>query len=247
MRFLQKSKLARDSNLKALTNGQKVLSFNFRSRIFKDSSLFITKPLENFPKIFNLTENKKGFFPHLFNKPENFQYVGLYPDKKYYKPEFFSNDKKNSFDSWYESVKNNVFNFNKEIKAYCWSDVCLLAEGCEKFSALNKEASKLNASDEGLDPFETNLTISSFCNKVYRRNFMPKDSIAWIPANGYNFKEKTSIKAARWLQYVSEKENFYIQHAKNGGEKKVGKYKVDGFCVEKKKYSNFKVVSFMVV
>ena len=70
MRYLQKSKLAKDSNLKALTNGQKVLSFNFRSRFFKDSSLFITKPLENFAKIFNLTENKKGFFPHLLNKPE---------------------------------------------------------------------------------------------------------------------------------------------------------------------------------
>ena len=30
---------------------------------------------------------------------------------------------------------------------------------------------KLNENDQGLDPFETNLTISSFCNTIYRRNF----------------------------------------------------------------------------
>lgn len=68
---------------------------------------------------------------------------------------------------------------------------------------------------------------------------MPEDSIPWIPANGYNLNEKTSKKADQWLKYISEKESTYIQHSKNGGEKKIENYKVDGFCEENKKIYEF--------
>ena len=68
---------------------------------------------------------------------------------------------------------------------------------------------------------------------------MPKDSIPWIPANGYNPQEKTSKKADQWLKYLAEKNNIIIQHAKNGGEKKIGKYKVDGFCESTKQIFEF--------
>ena len=95
MRYLQKCRLAREGNINAVVNGSKVMSFSFRSRVFKDSSLFITKPLEAFPKIFDIKELVKSFFPHKFNRPENFSYVGKYPDKEFYSPEFFSQEKKN--------------------------------------------------------------------------------------------------------------------------------------------------------
>jgi hypothetical protein len=244
MRYLQKCRLAREGNINAVVNGSKVMSFSFRNRFFKDSSLFITKPLEAFPKIFDIKELVKGFFPHKFNRPQNFNYVGKYPDKKYYSPEFFSQEKKKLFESWYEGVKDKEFDFQKELRDYCWSDVVLLAEGCQKFSELNKEASKLNENDQGLDPFETNLTISSFCNTIYRRNFMPNNSIAWIPANGYDPKQKTSFKAMNWLKYISEKENIFIQHARNMGEKRIGKYLVDGYCEERKKIFEFQGCAF---
>jgi hypothetical protein len=68
---------------------------------------------------------------------------------------------------------------------------------------------------------------------------MPKSSIPWIPANGYNPNEKTSIKADKWLKFISESEGVYIQHLKNGGEKKIENYKVDCFCEEKKKIYEF--------
>jgi hypothetical protein len=62
MRYLQKNKMAKESNLTAVTDGQKILTFKFRSRIFKDSSLFIARPLESFTKTFGLGEIKKGYF-----------------------------------------------------------------------------------------------------------------------------------------------------------------------------------------
>ena len=229
--------MAKETNLSAVTDGKKILTFKFRSRVFKDSSLFIARPLESFTKTFGLGELKKGYFCHSFNRPENFNYIGPYPNAGVYKPEFFSKKKKEEFEKWHENVKNTEFDFQKEIREYCWSDVSLLAEGCIKFSEINKEASKIEGQekDEGIDPLESNLTISSFCNKLYRKKFMKKNSIAWVPSNGHDHKQQTSFEAINWLKYVSEKENIHIQHARNGGEKRIGKYLVDGFAEKAKK------------
>jgi len=41
-----------------------------------------------------------------------------------------------------------------------------------------------------------------------------------------------SKKSIRWLEYVEKKENIHIQHALNGGEYRIGRYKVDGYCKE---------------
>jgi hypothetical protein len=68
---------------------------------------------------------------------------------------------------------------------------------------------------------------------------MPKDSIPWIPAIGYSHKEKTSQKADQWLKYISQSEGIFIRHSKNYGEKKLGPYKVDGYCKEKKRIYEF--------
>ena len=63
-----------------LTVGAKVLSFKSGPLKFIDSLCFLPMPLASFPSTFNLTELKKGFFPHLFNTPDNQQYVGRIPD-----------------------------------------------------------------------------------------------------------------------------------------------------------------------
>ena len=38
--------------------------------------------------------------------------------------------------------------------------------------------------------------------------------------------------AIKWLSYEMESEDIYIQHVRNGGEKRVGKYLLDGYCEE---------------
>ena len=95
--------------------------------------------LSEFATSFELSELKKGFFPHSFNNPENQSYIGSYPDQKYYEPEFFSLKKKNEFENWYEQVKDTEFNFKKEFEEYCWSDVQLLTQGCLKFRQINMQ------------------------------------------------------------------------------------------------------------
>ena len=70
-----------------LTVGAKVLSFKSGPLKFIDSLCFLPMPLASFPSTFNLTELKKGVFPHLFNTPDHQQYVGRIPDLEFYDPD----------------------------------------------------------------------------------------------------------------------------------------------------------------
>ena len=108
-----------------LTTGAKVLSFNSRPLKFIDSLCFLPMPLAPFPSKFNLTELKKGFFLHLFNTPDNQQYVGRIPDLEFYDPDGMMTKKKEELLSWHsDQVRRNVsFNFRLEMIDYCKSDV----------------------------------------------------------------------------------------------------------------------------
>jgi hypothetical protein len=120
-------------------------------------------------------------------------------------------EKKKEFEEWYKYVKNREnekpFNFKEDFESYCESDILLLKEGCLRFSKLCRENSKLNEEDPGFDPLVNCITLASACNTLYRRNYMPADTIATLPASGYNPKQNQSRACALWLKYVSEKRN----------------------------------------
>ena len=75
-------------------------------------------------------------------------------------------------------------------------------------------------------------TIASYCHKVYRTNFMKQDSIA-VFQHDRQLKMKQSNMAVKWLSYEMERNDIHIQHVRNGGEKWVGKYSLDGYCEER--------------
>jgi hypothetical protein len=59
---------------------------------------------------------------------------------------------------------------------------------------------------------------------------MPTESIALIPAFGYQKVQATSHKALLWMKHLSITNNIYIEHSRNGKEKVIGNYKLDGWC-----------------
>jgi hypothetical protein len=73
-----------------LVTGSKVLVIKFGEITIKDSFNFIPMALSKLPKTFDLKELKKGYFSHLFNTPENQDYVGRVPSKEFYNHEFIS-------------------------------------------------------------------------------------------------------------------------------------------------------------
>ena len=197
--------------------------FNIR---FIDSLNFIPMSLVKFPKTFGQPELCKGYFPHLFNKDENQNYVGPIPCQNDYGVNFMKPTEREAFMTWHqEQVENNyVFDFRKEIIKYCRSDVDILAKCCLLYR-------KMFQKETGIDPFDKALTIASYCHQVYRTNFLEKDTIA-IFSHARQLKTKQSPEAIKWLSYISEKEDIHIQHVRNGGEKRVGNYSLDGYCEE---------------
>ena len=141
------------------------------------------------------------------------------------------------FDLWYEEHKDDMFDFQKELKSYCWMDVQILKQGCLSFRKLMMQVSchKMSACNitimksfqkQSFDPFAYATTIASTCMHAYRLNFMASKMLAIVPHGGYRRSEKQSIMAIKWLKWVSETEELDIQHARNGQEGKIGPYKV---------------------
>ena len=82
--------------------------------IFLDSSCYIQEKLRTFTETFDV-KTVKGYFPHKFNVNENWDYVGVIPNKKY----FLQEDVETSdFIAWYERqrCKGAVWDFQKKIK-----------------------------------------------------------------------------------------------------------------------------------
>ena len=193
---------------------------------FIDSLNFIPMSLAKFPKTFAQPELCKGYFPHFFNKDENQDYVGPIPCQNDYGADFKKPGEREAFMTWHqEQVDNNyVFDFRHEILKYCRSDVDILAKCCLLYREMFK-------SKTGIDPFDKATTIASYCMQVYRTRFLEKDTIALL-SQVRQLKAKQSHEALQWLSYTAEKEDIHIQHVRNGGEKRVGNYSLDGYCEE---------------
>ena len=152
--------------------------------------------------------------------------MGPIPCQDDYGVNFMKPAEREAFIAWHqEQVENNyVFDFRKEIIKYCRSDVDILAKCCLLYREMFRE-------ETNIDPFDKALTIASYCHQVYRTNFLEKDTIA-IFSHARQLKANQSNTAVKWLSYISEKEGILIQHVRNGGEKRVGNYSLDGYCEE---------------
>ena len=210
-------------------------SHQFKIKIkFIDSLNFIPMALAKFPKTFAQDEMCKGYFPHFFNKDENQDYVGPIPCQDDYGVNYMKPEAREKFMAWHqEQVDNNyVFDFRHEILKYCRSDVDILAQCCKLYREMLKEVTSMDGDAEtGIDPFDTATTIAGYCMQVYRTKFLQKDTIALLPQH-QQLKRKQSHESLQWLSYTAEKEEIRIQHDRNGGEKRVGNYYLDGYCEE---------------
>ena len=208
--FVQEWLVAHNVKPNVILNGQKIIllevkkDYNIR---FIDSISFTMQPLRDFPKTFGLVELAKGYFPHKYNTDENQNYVGKYPDKKYYGYECMTKNDREKFNKWYETTKDQVFNFKDEMFKYCKSDVDILRRGCLKLRELFLQISNI-------DPFQY-VTIASVCHAIYRNEFLPENTIGIVNETP---TDKYSIKSIKWLKYISLNNNIDIRHACNGGE-----------------------------
>ncbi|KAK5638387.1 hypothetical protein RI129_012682 [Pyrocoelia pectoralis] len=94
--------------------------------------------LSKLPKVFGLTEIRKGYFPHLFNTTDHQNYIGPIPPLETFEPDNLKCNDREALLAWYEGkvAENYIFDFKKEFVEYCVSDVDILAQACLKFRQL---------------------------------------------------------------------------------------------------------------
>lgn len=211
---------------KLILNGAKIMSMDLEEAEikFRDSLNFLPMPLKTLPKTFGLSELKKGYFPHFFNRQENQSYVGPLPPIENYDPDGMSSKERQEFLRWYEEMKHNdfTFDFQKEIVEYCRSDVDILRRCCLEFKQLMEETCNL-------DPFKYCITIASACNYVFRQEFLEEETIGLVPSQGYQPARKHSVLALQWLSWIHHQTGNRILHALNGGEHWIDGNYVDGY------------------
>ncbi|XP_050497599.1 uncharacterized protein LOC114327782 isoform X1 [Diabrotica virgifera virgifera] len=223
-----------------IMRGTKLVSMACGNVRFLDSLNYCSMALSALPKAFGLTELKKGYFPHLFNREENQSYVGPMPDLKFYDPDNLKADARDKLMAWHaERVDEQyVYDFQKEIVEYFISDVEILTQACLTFRKQLMDTSNVC-------PFFEATTVASTCNKVFRRNFLQPDTIGLIPKGGYRFKDNHSKIALQWLLWEEKQRCIEIQHAARGPEALIGNCRVDGLT--KTPSLIFKVVIITVV
>jgi G:T-mismatch repair DNA endonuclease (very short patch repair protein) len=183
-------------DVKCIYSGSKIISmtlptFNIRCI---DSMSFFPMALKLIPKIFGLA-CEKGDFPHLFNIRANQNYIGNFPDIKYYDIDSKSPKERNELIKWHASQKGKIFNFNQEIIKYCINDVKILREACTHFRdmVLHLTADSFELSKTGyevpinaVDPF-TSTTLSALCLSVFRSKYLPEKYTTSPLATDLNF------------------------------------------------------------
>jgi hypothetical protein len=150
-------------DVKCIYSGSKIICMSLPEINIRliDSMNFLPMALKKLPKIFGL-EDAKGDFPHLFNVEENQNYVGPFPDIKYFDIDSKSTAERADFIKWHETQKDKIFNFQEEILKYCITDVDILREACSRFRAMvlkltaDKAVSTTPNDETKEDPVTTN-------------------------------------------------------------------------------------------
>ena len=204
-------------------NGMKIMYMEACSIRFIDSLNFVHDRLSAFPKTFGMTELKKGYFPHYFNTRRNQNYMGPIPAKRCFGVDQMRLSVRKDLLKWHAArvEESYVFDFKKELREYCRSDVDILRRSMLKF---REDFIEL----ENIDPLQY-VTIASVCITIYRSNYMPEEKIGVV--RDVSRGEAYSKMSIAWLDWISKRDGLSIKHGLNGGEAHIpGVGKVDGFC-----------------
>jgi len=124
-----------NATMKVMGTGTKIMELSICQARFRDTMLHFAGSLDRLAKDFKLAaegiEIKKGKFPHMFNTPDHFDYIGPLPGLEFYDAKFSvkSEKEREEFLAWHaaESIAKPYWNFAEEYLEYCRNDVLILA------------------------------------------------------------------------------------------------------------------------
>ena len=94
---------------------------------------------------------QEGLLPTFFNTANNLDYVGPYPEPKYYGADFMSADDRDQDLAWHEEQKDKIFHNKQELLAYGIDDVSVLRQACCAFRNLFLKLVKMEPFRQGFN------------------------------------------------------------------------------------------------
>ncbi len=205
---------------------------------FVDSLKYIKLPLSKFASRFRFTDSRvetgKGVFPYKCNRPEYYDYVGRTPTREMFLDLKTSPEEKVAqVDQFLLEQGERDWIFRDEMHRYLEVDVLLLRYGVTSLIREFAEFQDEIAPSPPALPMNCftrpYFTLASFIFALWRMYSMPPGSIYLL--ENQTGAVKTSYLEIEWLEYRAHKTATDIRHAFNHpeGQKKIGKYRVDGF------------------
>ncbi|EFP06186.1 hypothetical protein CRE_07890 [Caenorhabditis remanei] len=205
---------------KILLNGMTIITAEFeyekRKLHFRDSFQYLQMGLAKMPGAFGLEGEAKGFFPHLYNHPDNYdKELKTLPAKEYYSPQFMAPSTKKEFDDWYEKCYHDGFKLHDELLKYCQSDVRILTLTLMSFIEM------CEATFNGWNPIVNGCTIASYVMFVLKHEYIKKGDVGYVPENGYGGGNNSmlALKYIQWLEKIDP--TLHLKYKLRGGEVKI--------------------------
>uniref|UniRef100_A0A183CJ26 DNA-directed DNA polymerase n=1 Tax=Globodera pallida TaxID=36090 RepID=A0A183CJ26_GLOPA len=131
--------------------------------------------LADLPRTLELDIPAKLYFPHQYNKNENFgKTLPHLPPFEDYGAEGMKEEDYKKFEAWYEENKNTEFELGEQLRIYCENDVEILMAAVLKFRKLFLGITK------DMDVLKDSITIAGVVMKVFRAKTRPED----VPYDG---------------------------------------------------------------
>jgi hypothetical protein len=203
-----------------LMKGCRFMSLKLGQCTFLDTMFHLGDSLKNLGKAFQLP-TEKGYFPHLFSKLENLDYVGPLPGKEFFDLTFTCKTQQDfdDFNQWHDEYQGD-WNYREQRKLYCRNDVIMLAE----IVLLYHEGMVDSLKDY---PYLTVSpwffpTMAGYVHALQLRHLH----------EGHNISEMTNeelinYSKTTWVALEPE-EHYYAKKALRGGMTNICKYIADG-------------------
>ena len=203
---------------------------------FRDSFNYVSQKLDSLVKAFDLPVQTKMWFPHMFNRSENYnkKFPKLPPKDDYLYKSKKPNEKE-SFEKWYSEHQNDNFDFNEVLAEYCVNDVEILSLALVALRDTFLKVTRREGKHGGIDILKEAITIASACMKTFRLNHLNPKHLAVVPENSYEKKPNQSLLALKFLAWYSHTNSIDLRTSlSENAEKRFGRYLLDGYNEEQK-------------
>ena len=226
--FIMNDLLNRDYQPEVVMTGSRILKLDVGNVRFIDTLSLFQQPLASLPKAFGFQDVVvKGYFPHKFNKPNNYDTtLDHIPDLQYFDPDQCKTPEERSALTLWHSQQTGPWDFRTEIIKYCDSDVKVLLAALMSFRKLFQEITKL-------DPVSRNFTLASIGLEYYRSAFLNDQTLGITPVAGYSLRNNSMIGSA-WLSWIERANSLQLER-----ESRIGPYFADGYDPQNDTYYEF--------